>query len=126
MATIKEIADLAGVSRGTVDRVLNKRGSVNPQTAEKVLEIAQALDYKPNRAGLVLAAQKKNLKLGVILFGEGNPFFDEVIDGIHHKEEELACYNCTVSRICRIVSIFRFFFFSGDSNQCSFLRHICL
>lgn len=97
MATIKEIADLAGVSRGTVDRVLNKRGSVNPQTAEKILEIAQALDYKPNRAGLVLAAQKKNLKLGVILFGEGNPFFDEVIDGIRHKEEELACYNCSVS-----------------------------
>lgn len=97
MATIKEIADLAGVSRGTVDRVLNKRGSVNPQTAEKILEIAQALDYKPNRAGLVLAAQKKNLKLGVILFGEGNPFFDDVIDGIRHKEEELACYNCSVS-----------------------------
>ena len=97
MATIKEIADLAGVSRGTVDRVLNKRGSVNPQTAEKILEIAQALDYKPNRAGLVLAAQKKNLKLGVILFGEGNPFFDDVIAGIHHKEEELACYNCCVT-----------------------------
>lgn len=96
MATIKEIADLAGVSRGTVDRVLNKRGSVNPQTAAKILEIAQALDYKPNRAGLVLAAQKKNLKLGVVLFGEGNPFFDEVIQGIHHKEEELACYNCSV------------------------------
>ncbi len=97
MATIKEIADLAGVSRGTVDRVLNKRGSVNPQTAEKVMEIARALDYKPNRAGLVLAAQKKNLKLGVILFGEGNPFFDEVIQGIRQKEEELACYNCSVS-----------------------------
>lgn len=30
MATIKEIAELAGVSRGTVDRVLNNRGSVNP------------------------------------------------------------------------------------------------
>ena len=63
MATIKEIADLAGVSRGTVDRVLNKRGSVNPQTAQKIMEIVHALDYKPNRAGLVLAAQKKNLKL---------------------------------------------------------------
>lgn len=97
MATIKEIADLAGVSRGTVDRVLNKRGSVNPQTAEKILEIVRALDYKPNRAGLVLAAQKKNLKLGVILFGEGNPFFDEVIEGIRQKEEELQCYNCSVS-----------------------------
>ena len=96
MATIKEIADLAGVSRGTVDRVLNKRGSVNPQTAQKIMEIVHALDYKPNRAGLVLAAQKKNLKLGVILFGEGNPFFDEVTAGVHQKEEDLACYNCTV------------------------------
>lgn len=103
MATIKEIAELAGVSRGTVDRVLNKRGSVNPQTSQKILEIAQALDYKPNRAGLVLAAQKKNLKLGVILFGEGNPFFDEVIEGIHHKETELACYNCNI--LLRRVSI---------------------
>ena len=44
MATIKEIADLAGVSRGTVDRVLNKRGSVNPQTAQKIMEIVHALD----------------------------------------------------------------------------------
>lgn len=96
MATIKEIADIAGVSRGTVDRVLNNRGNVNPKTAEKIMEIVNALDYKPNKAGLVLAAQKKNLKLGVILFGEGNPFFDEVIEGIRQKEEELACYNCSV------------------------------
>ena len=57
MATLKEIADLAGVSRGTVDRVLNHRGSVNPQTEKKILEIVQALDYKPNKAGIVLAAQ---------------------------------------------------------------------
>ena len=44
MATIKEIAALAGVSRGTVDRVLNNRGSVNPDTARKIQEIAKALD----------------------------------------------------------------------------------
>lgn len=74
MATIKEIAALAGVSRGTVDRVLNDRGAVNPETAEKIRKIAKELDYKPNRAGLVLAAQKKRLKLGVILFSTGNPF----------------------------------------------------
>ncbi|MDY5103231.1 MAG: LacI family DNA-binding transcriptional regulator, partial [Agathobacter sp.] len=40
MPTIKEIAELAGVSRGTVDRVLNNRGSVNAQTAQRVREIA--------------------------------------------------------------------------------------
>ena len=47
MATIKEIAALAGVSRGTVDRVLNDRGAVNPETAEKIRKIAKELDYKP-------------------------------------------------------------------------------
>lgn len=96
MATIKEIATLAGVSRGTVDRVLNNRGSVNPATAEKIKEIAKALDYKPNLAGLALAAQKKKIKLGVILFSLENPFFIDVLDGINAKSEELSGYNCTV------------------------------
>lgn len=96
MATIKEIASLAGVSRGTVDRVLNHRGAVNPQTEQKILEIVQALDYKPNKAGIVLAAQKKNLKLGVVLLGLSNPFYDDVLLGVHSKAAELEGYNCTV------------------------------
>lgn len=95
MATIKEIAVLAGVSRGTVDRVLNHRGSVNPQTEAKVLEIARVLDYKPNKAGLALAAQKKKLKLGIVMFGEGNPFFYDVTNSFQSVEEELEEYNCT-------------------------------
>ncbi len=96
MATIKEIADLAGVSRGTVDRVLNNRGAVNPQTAATIREIANKLHYTPNKAGLALAAQKKKLKIGVVMFGEGNPFFDEVMRAIKRKADELAGYNCTV------------------------------
>ena len=96
MATIKEIATLAGVSRGTVDRVLNHRGSVSPKTAEKIQEIAHALDYKPNKAGIVLAAQKRKLKIGVVLLGAGNPFFDEVLLGVSEKSAELEGYNCTV------------------------------
>ena len=104
MATIKEIAELAGVSRGTVDRVLNKRGAVNPKTEAKVLEIAKALDYKPNRAGIVLAAQKKKFRFGIVMFGIGNPFFDDVIAGFKEKEEELAGYNCTV--LIRRISAF--------------------
>ncbi len=96
MATIKEIAALAGVSRGTVDRVLNHRGSVNPATAEKIEKIARELDYKPNVAGLVLAAQKKRLKIGVILFSPENPFYIDVLEGVSEKAEELAGYNCTV------------------------------
>ena len=97
MATIKEIAALAGVSRGTVDRVLNHRGAVHPDTARKIEEIARNLDYRPNRAGLVLAAQKKKLKLGVILFSPENPFYIDVLAGVTEKAQELAGYNCTVS-----------------------------
>ena len=96
MATIKEIAAIAGVSRGTVDRVLNNRGSVNPDTARKINEVAKALDYRPNKAGLVLAAQKKKLKLGVILFSTNNPFFADVLKGIEEKADDLESYNCTV------------------------------
>lgn len=96
MATIKEIAELAGVSRGTVDRVLNNRGSVNPQTQKKIRDIADRLNYQPNKAGLILAAQKKNLKIGVILFQDSNPFFKEVIKGVKAKADELSGYNCTI------------------------------
>lgn len=96
MATIKEIAALAGVSRGTVDRVLNNRGSVNAATAGKIREIAKALDYKPNKAGLALAAQKKKVKLGVILFSTDNPFFADVLKGVNEKAGDLAGYNCSV------------------------------
>lgn len=96
MATIKEIAELAGVSRGTVDRVLNDRGSVNAATAALVRDIARQLDYKPNRAGIALAAQRRNLKLGVLLFDTGNIFFEEVWEGVRQKAEELAGYNCTI------------------------------
>lgn len=96
MATMKEIAELSGVSRGTVDRVLNHRGIVNAETEKKVLEIARLLDYQPNKAGIALAAQKKKLKIGVLLFGAENPFFDEVMTGLKQKLEELSIYGCTI------------------------------
>lgn len=94
MATIKQIAELAGVSRGTVDRVLNHRGSVNPETAKKVEEIARQLNYKPNKAGIALAVQKKQLKIGIILFDEKNPFFEDVLAGIKKKAQDMDFYGC--------------------------------
>ncbi|MCQ2517744.1 MAG: LacI family DNA-binding transcriptional regulator [Lachnospiraceae bacterium] len=96
MATMKEIAELAGVSRGTVDRVLNKRGAVNAKTEEKILEIARALDYRPNKAGIALAAQKRKYKFGIIMFGIGNPFFDDVCAAFTEATNELSEYNCSV------------------------------
>jgi LacI family transcriptional regulator len=98
MATIKQIAKLSGVSRGTVDRVLNNRGIVNPATAEKVREIASLLHYTPNKVGKTLAVKKKNLKFGYIMFSstESNPFFADVVTGIQIKAKELEEYGVTV------------------------------
>ena len=43
--TIQQIAELAGVSRGTVDRALNHRGRIAPEVAERVWKIADELGY---------------------------------------------------------------------------------
>lgn len=96
MTTIKEIARLAEVSRGTVDRVLNNRDGVSEETAERVREIARRLGYKPNKAGIALAAQKKKFLIGIIVFSRKNPFFDQVIDGFMEKAGELAFFGCSV------------------------------
>lgn len=98
MPTIKEIAKLAGVSRGTVDRVLNNRGSVNPVTEKKVRDIAKATRYSPNLAGKTLAVRKKMLRFGYILFGSttSNPFFEDVVFGIKSRAAELTEFGVTV------------------------------
>lgn len=98
MSTIKEIAYLAGVSRGTVDRVLNNRGSVNSETAQKVREIADAISYSPNRLGKRLAIKKKQLRFGCVLFGStaSNPYFEDVVEAIKRKSLELEDYGVEV------------------------------
>lgn len=48
ISTIKEIAEAAGVSIGTVDRVLHDRGRVSRDTADKVRRVIAERDYKPN------------------------------------------------------------------------------
>lgn len=94
--TIKEIAQMCGVSRGTVDRVLNNRGKVKPETEQKIRQIVEQLGYTPNIAGKALAVRKKNLTIGVILISEGNAFFDDVLRGIAKAEEEIENYGVNV------------------------------
>lgn len=46
--TIKDVAELASVSKGTVDRVLHERGKVAQKAFEKVNQVLNELDFKPN------------------------------------------------------------------------------
>lgn len=97
MATIKQIAALAGVSRGTVDRVLNNRGIVNKETAQRVREIAESLNYTPNKAARSLSVLKHGMTLGFILFpSDKNQFFAQMEAGIKKKSDELSEYGVSV------------------------------
>ena len=97
MTTIKEIADMAGVSRGTVDRVLHNRGPVREETAERVRQIIAALDYRPNRIGKVLVSRKKSLHIAFVVFRGANPFFLDVLAGAKAKALELVDLGVCVS-----------------------------
>ncbi len=96
MVTIKQIADLCGVSRGTVDRVVNERGNVKPETKKLVLDMAKKLGYKPNPAGKALSARKHHPVVGILISSEGNPFFDEVIRGIDVAANKYEIYGLKV------------------------------
>src|SRR5690554_4336048 len=56
---IKDIAEKAGVSIGTVDRVLHNRGEVAAETRKRVLAIARELHYQPNILAQALTAKKQ-------------------------------------------------------------------
>ena len=54
-ATIKMIAEKAGVSIGTVDRVLHDRPYVKAEVKERVPKVMEELDYRPNHMASALA-----------------------------------------------------------------------
>ena len=56
--TIRQVAEQAGVSIGTVDRILHKRGRVSKQTAQRVMATIEALQYKPNIHAALLSKRK--------------------------------------------------------------------
>ena len=46
--TINDVAEAAGVSKGTVDRVLHNRGEVSEKSRQKVLKVVEELGFSPN------------------------------------------------------------------------------
>ena len=94
MSTIREIARLAGISRGTVDRVINKRGRVHPETEKKIQNIIHKMDFQRNSHARALSMQKKKFSIAYIYhISEINPFFDDIVAGINAKVSELHHYS---------------------------------
>jgi LacI family transcriptional regulator len=95
---IKDIAKLAGVSQGTVDRVLHNRGEVADETRNKILTIIDNLGYTPNLIAKTLAS-KKHYRLAVLIpfAGDDNPYWEKPLIGINKASEEIRDYNAEVS-----------------------------
>lgn len=81
MATIRDVARLAGVSVATVSRVLNKNGYVNKETEQKVARAIEQLRYEPNAVARGLAG-KQTGTIALILPDISNPFFPEIARGV--------------------------------------------
>lgn len=80
-AGIRQIADALGVSNGTVDRALHGRTGVNAKTRERVLKMAQKLNYSPNLAARNLKLNR-HFRIGVFLPDQIASFFDPLREGI--------------------------------------------
>lgn len=96
-ATIKLIAEKAGTSIGTVDRVIHNRPYVKAEIRERVLQVMEEMDYHPNRMASALASGGIHRRLMVIQ-PEWEPYvWGELAEGVSKFRELRRDYNISVS-----------------------------
>lgn len=93
---IKDIAQLAGVSVGTVDRVLHNRGRVSEEALKKVMSVLEQIDYKPNLIARTLGANKTYRIAALIPNPDQDPYWASSKSGISQAEAEWLRYGVTV------------------------------
>lgn len=81
MATIKDVARLAGVSTTTVSHVINKTRFVAETTQEKVMEAVKQLNYAPSAVARSLKCNTTRT-IGMLVTQSTNLFFSELFDGV--------------------------------------------
>jgi len=86
--SIKQVANLAGVSIATVSRLLNKPGSVSAETAEKIHRSIEQLGFRPNFTGRNLRAGSSRT-VGVVVPTLSNTVFAQCLQGIELAAREL-------------------------------------
>ncbi len=86
MATLKDVAEKAGITVTTVSRVLNNRGYISDKTREKVYAAMRELNYRPNEVARSLSKKRTNV-IGVIVPSVLHPYFSKVV---HYLERSAA------------------------------------
>lgn len=81
---LEDVAQIAGVSKTTVSRVINKRGYLSQTTIDKVNDAMSTLNYQPNAAAQQLQKKKTNI-IGLLFPSIANPFFGELVETLEKK-----------------------------------------
>lgn len=84
--TISQIAELAGVSKTTVSRVLNNKDDIKGETRERILQVIRENNYRPNSAARTIN-NRSTRTIGLLIpyqadYVLSNPFYYDVIRGI--------------------------------------------
>ncbi|OWW04794.1 LacI family transcriptional regulator [Rhizobium sp. R72] len=87
MPTVKDVAEYAGVSVGTVSRVLSGETAVKPILREKVNGAISALGYRPNVTARALRTNRTNV-IGLIVPDITNPFFAQLAASVERASLE--------------------------------------
>lgn len=96
--TIKDIALMAGVSKGTVDRVLHKRGKVSKNAFEKIDKILKQTDYQPNPVARSLK-NNKTYRIGVLIPDfKIDPYWEWAHKGISDAEKEFKPFGISIEK----------------------------
>ncbi|HEY1464419.1 MAG TPA: substrate-binding domain-containing protein [Terriglobales bacterium] len=88
-AGIHQIAQLAKVSIGTVDRALHGRSGISDSTRKRVLRIARELSYSPNPAARALSVGRASVRIGVCIPEEIHFFYDQMRAGIFDEGQRV-------------------------------------
>ena len=96
---IKDIAVLAGVSEGTVDRVLHNRGNVSEKSRVKIEKALSQIEYKPNVYASALAQKKRLHFICIIPFFNKGDYWEKVALGVKQAQEEVSMFNVTIEII---------------------------
>ena len=96
---IIDIAEMAGVSVGTVDRVIHNRGRVSEENEKKVRAILEKANYQPNLMARSLASKKQYHFLAITPSFKPGEYWEAISEGIAKAASETEFYNVNVTKL---------------------------
>ena len=96
---IVDIAKMAGVSVGTVDRVIHNRGRVSEENRKKVQTILEMVHYQPNLMARSLASKKQYHFVAITPSFTHGEYWEAISEGIDKAASEMESYNITITKL---------------------------